>query len=147
MMGADTTCELCCHAGGEILWQDDLCRVVRPSEPGYPDFCRVIWRSHVAEMSDLDGASRRHLLRVVGAVEVALRRLCNPDKINLASLGNVVAHLHWHVIPRYRDDRHFPRPVWAEPLRPEAQGRGPVPGEALRRAIVEAMAEEEGGTT
>jgi diadenosine tetraphosphate (Ap4A) HIT family hydrolase len=35
-----------------------------------------------------------------------------PDKINLASLGNVVPHLHWHVIPRFADDPHFPNPVW-----------------------------------
>jgi diadenosine tetraphosphate (Ap4A) HIT family hydrolase len=40
-----------------------------------------------------------------------------PDKINLASLGNMTPHLHWHVIPRHAGDRHFPRPIWAEPLR------------------------------
>jgi diadenosine tetraphosphate (Ap4A) HIT family hydrolase len=36
-----------------------------------------------------------------------------PDKINLASLGNMVPHLHWHVVPRWRDDSHFPAPIWA----------------------------------
>jgi diadenosine tetraphosphate (Ap4A) HIT family hydrolase len=40
-----------------------------------------------------------------------------PKKINLASLGNMVPHLHWHIIPRYTDDAHFPAPVWAESQR------------------------------
>jgi diadenosine tetraphosphate (Ap4A) HIT family hydrolase len=40
-----------------------------------------------------------------------------PDKINLASLGNVVPHLHWHVIPRFVDDPHFPNPVWGVKVR------------------------------
>jgi diadenosine tetraphosphate (Ap4A) HIT family hydrolase len=35
----------------------------------------------------------------------------------VASLGNVVPHLHWHVIPRYADDAHFPAPVWAQAVR------------------------------
>lgn len=41
------------------------------------------------------------------------------DKVNLATLGNVVAHLHWHVIPRFTDDAHFPAPVWAS-AKPDA---------------------------
>ena len=35
----------------------------------------------------------------------------------MASLGNVVQHLHWHVIPRFEDDAHFPAPVWAQAVR------------------------------
>jgi diadenosine tetraphosphate (Ap4A) HIT family hydrolase len=50
---------------------------------------------------------------VVFAAEAALREVMAPDKINLASLGNVVPHLHWHVIPRFADDPHFPNPVWS----------------------------------
>lgn len=79
----------------------------------YPGFCRVIWRSHVGEMSDLAGPDRRHLMTLVFATESALRRLYAPAKINLASLGNLVPHLHWHVIPRFRDDPNFPAPIWS----------------------------------
>ncbi len=66
----------------------------------------------MAEMTDLARADRAHLMDVVFAVEAALRARLAPAKINLASLGNLVPHLHWHVIPRYRDDSHFPQPVW-----------------------------------
>ena len=52
-------------------------------------------------------------MAVVVAVELALREQVQPSKINLAALGNMVPHLHWHIIPRYADDAHFPAPVWA----------------------------------
>lgn len=114
-------CELCDTPGGEVLWQDERCRVIRvpgAEAQAFPGFCRVIWKEHVREMSDLAPADRRHLLDVVGAVEAAVRTVVAPAKINLASLGNVVPHLHWHVIPRWADDSHFPAPIWAAAARP-----------------------------
>lgn len=117
------SCELCTGTGESVLWQDSRCRVIRVDEPGYPGFCRVIWHRHVAEMTDLDDSDREHCMRVVLAVERVLRRLTAPDKINLASLGNKVAHVHWHVIPRFRDDPHFPEPVWGQRQRQEVADR------------------------
>ncbi len=110
-------CELCREDGGAVLWRDAFCRVVLVGDPDYPAFCRVILARHVREMTDLDAAERERLMRVVLATEAALRECLRPEKINLASLGNAVPHLHWHVIPRFRDDRHFPSPVWAAPQR------------------------------
>ena len=110
-------CELCDSAGGETLWQDELCRIVLVEDHDYPGFCRVIVNRHVSEMTDLDAATRQRLMYVVFAVERALRQLMQPAKINLASLGNMVAHLHWHVIPRFADDKHFPGSVWSEARR------------------------------
>ena len=140
-----TGCELCEQPGGRPVWHDGACRVVRVDEADYPGFCRVIWREHVSEMSDLSGAEQRHLASVVNAVESALRTLVRPDKINLASLGNLVPHLHWHVIPRWRDDRHFPRPIWAEPLRESSPPRPPVSDAALHDAVVQILAEAQAG--
>ena len=127
------SCELCDSAGGEILWQDELCRVVLVEERDYPGFCRVILKRHVSEMTDLDAATRHTLMRVVFAVEQALRQLIQPEKINLASLGNRVAHLHWHVIARFADDKHFPDSVWSDARRPGAPR--PVDRAALKRAL------------
>lgn len=132
-------CELCDTLGGEILWQDDLCRVVLVNEPDYPSFCRVVLNQHVREMSDLLEADRQSVMRVVFAVEDVLRRLIRPDKINLASLGNVVPHVHWHVIPRFTDDAHFPQPIWAAPVRAGAAHSAPD-YETLRSALLQALA-------
>ena len=102
-------CELCDSLGGELLWQDDLCRVILVNDPDYPGYCRVICNRHVREMTDLEAFARERVMRVVFAAEEAVRRVMRPDKINLASFGNMVPHLHWHVIPRFADDRHFPQ--------------------------------------
>ena len=133
-----TACELCQTPGGTPVWQDAKCRVIRVEDPAYPGFCRVIWREHVAEMSDLSPADREHVMRVVLAVEITLRRLMQPAKINLASLGNVVPHLHWHVIPRFADDRQFPQPIWGTAQR-EGAARSAPSIEALRAGIVEQL--------
>jgi diadenosine tetraphosphate (Ap4A) HIT family hydrolase len=76
-----------------------------------------VWNDHVKEMTDLADADRVHLMDAVYATEAALRMLLEPEKMNVASLGNQTPHLHWHVIPRFRDDSHFPDPVWASPRR------------------------------
>ena|SRR5208282_5153111 len=108
------SCELCEGPGGELIWQDAKLRVVRVDDPDYPGFCRVVWQQHVKEMTDLDAPDRRYFMEKVFAVEQALRQAMHPDKINLASLGNMTPHLHWHVIPRFRSDRHFPGPIWGQ---------------------------------
>ncbi len=105
-------CPLCDSPGGTLLWRDDFCRVILADEPDYPGFLRVILNAHIKEMTDLSAADQQRLLQVMLATESALREVMAPDKINLASLGNVVPHLHWHVIPRFADDPHFPNPVW-----------------------------------
>jgi diadenosine tetraphosphate (Ap4A) HIT family hydrolase len=110
-------CELCESDGGALVWRDNQCRVVHVAEPGYPGFCRAIWNAHVAEMTDLTEDERARLMRVVFTVEAVLRERLRPGKINLASLGNVTPHLHWHVIPRFRDDPHFPNPIWGALIR------------------------------
>jgi diadenosine tetraphosphate (Ap4A) HIT family hydrolase len=112
MSDSPTGCDLCQNPGGALLWRDDRLRVVLVAEPDYPGFCRVIWNAHVKEITDLRWDDRRHLMAVTFEVEALLRDLLHPDKLNLASLGNMTPHLHWHVIPRWRDDPHFPGPIW-----------------------------------
>lgn len=112
-----TACPLCEASNEMVAWQDDLCRVILVDEAGYPGFCRVIVHEHVAEMTDLAEPQRQQLMSVVFKVEQVLREVLSPDKINLASLGNYVPHLHWHVIPRFKDDPHFPDAIWASAKR------------------------------
>ncbi|MGE5525331.1 MAG: HIT family protein [Rhodospirillaceae bacterium] len=134
-------CEFCSGVGGEVLWRSPRCRVVYVDEPGYPGFCRVIWNAHVKEMTDLDGGDRAHFLQAVFAVESTLRRLLTPEKMNLACLGNVTPHLHWHVIPRYADDPHFPLPIWGPVQRAAVRG----PDAALPGRIAQALTASLGG--
>ena len=114
-----------------MVWQGTHLRVIRADEAGFPAFYRVVWQGHVAEFSDLSSAERQHCMDAVVVVESALREFLQPTKINLAALGNVVPHLHWHVIARFEGDSHFPAPVWAAAVR----DRVPAHEEAVRARL------------
>lgn len=110
-------CALCLPTALDVLWQDDFCRVVLLNDQDYPAYCRVELNAHVKEMTDLSPKDRSRTMKVVFAVETAMREVIQPDKINLASLGNKTPHLHWHVIPRFAQDKHFPNSHWGETVR------------------------------
>lgn len=114
-------CDLCKPTSHQILWQDDFCRVVLLADKDYPAYCRVELLAHIKEMTDLELLSRERLMRVVFKVETAMREIIKPDKINLASLGNKTPHLHWHIVPRFADDKHFPNSHWGEKMRENSQ--------------------------
>lgn len=127
-------CELCETEGGRLILSNEFLRVVLVDDPDFPGFARVIWNDHVREMSDLVAESQQRLMQTVCAVERAQRAVLAPQKINLASLGNVTPHLHWHVIPRFADDSHFPQPIWGRKLREAGEG-----GREARRAQLDRL--------
>jgi diadenosine tetraphosphate (Ap4A) HIT family hydrolase len=129
-------CELC-ELKVEPVYRDGKLAIILVDDAASPGFCRVIWNEHVKEMSDLAPADRLLLNDAVWNVELALREVMAPSKINLASLGNVVPHLHWHVIPRFADDAHFPNPVWSDAVR-----QTELPVLAARRALLPKLSAE-----
>ena len=146
MAGFSNTCDLCkllaAPAEGVVIWSDHQLSVIAVEDAEYPGFTRVVWNAHVKEMTDLDAAERAGVMDVVFAVEAAQRAVMAPEKINLASFGNMTPHVHWHVIPRYLDDAHFPNSSFATAARagaPEvlAARRALVP--ALHAAILERL--------
>lgn len=114
---AAAPCPLCLDDGGLLVADMDTCRVIRAGEPGFPASYRVVLNDHVAEWSDVDLADQLEVMRVVNVVEATVREHLHPTKVNLASLGNVVAHVHWHVVARFDWDSHFPAPIWSRAQR------------------------------
>jgi diadenosine tetraphosphate (Ap4A) HIT family hydrolase len=110
-------CVFCDSVGGELLWQNDLCRIVLVDDPNYVGFCRVILNNHIKEMTDLNPTNRIKVMQITFVVEQVLREILQPTKINLASLGNKTPHIHWHVIPRFEDDMNFPEAIWSAEVR------------------------------
>jgi diadenosine tetraphosphate (Ap4A) HIT family hydrolase len=94
-------------------------------------------------MTDLGHDERISVMNVVFAVERVVRSLFAPDKMNLASLGNMTPHLHWHVIPRWHDDRHFPGPIWGRPQRDTLPRRLAISIDAMRAALREQLQPDE----
>jgi diadenosine tetraphosphate (Ap4A) HIT family hydrolase len=136
---ATGSCPLCAADGGEVAWRGESLRVVLPEEPAWPGFTRVVLARHVVEMTDLDDPERTVLMAAVWRVEAVMRRVLAPDKVNVASFGNVVPHLHWHVVPRWRGDANFPAPPWA-PLTP-GRAAAAAASAARVRALLPAYAD------
>lgn len=109
-------CPLCQSQNEHILFNTPNYRIIAVTdEPNTPAFCRVIWQQHRAEMTDLNPQQRQELMNAIYQVEAGMRQILKPTKINLASLGNIVPHLHWHIIARFNDDIYFPAPIWSVP--------------------------------
>jgi diadenosine tetraphosphate (Ap4A) HIT family hydrolase len=136
-------CVLCDEVGGHLVVDGRQWRIIRAEDANFPAFYRLIWKKHVAEFSDLTAAERLLCMDGVTAIEQVLRESLKPTKINLASLGNVVPHLHWHVIARFEWDSHFPNPVWGEAKRElaggDAESRLLLPLAELDRRIAQVL--------
>ena len=102
-----------------------LSRVLLMNDARYPWVILVPQRAALVEWSDLGVADRHLLLDEAMVVGEVISRLWEVDKINTASLGNMVAQLHVHVIGRRQGDPAWPGPVWgrgeAQPYEPDAQ--------------------------
>lgn len=131
------TCPLCQTHNEIILYQNRLIRVIQAhDESDYPALCRIILNQHLAEMTDLPIKEREEVMLWVYQTETAIRQLLQPTKINLACLGNMVPHLHWHIIPRFEDDSHFPASIWAVAKRQgQRHGTGTQFTEKMRKLL------------
>ena len=67
---------------------------------------------HVTRIDELEAAEWQSLSADLRAAELALMKTFAPDHINVASIGQVVPHLHWHIVPRYTDDPRWGGPIW-----------------------------------
>ncbi len=105
-------CELCQFDYTRALWQNDKFFIIAVQDEKFPGYVRLIWKEHVAEMTDLEAQDRLMIWKALDIIETCMRKHMHPDKINLAEFGNMVPHLHWHIIPRYTDDSHFPESIW-----------------------------------
>jgi diadenosine tetraphosphate (Ap4A) HIT family hydrolase len=81
----------------------------------FTGYTLLFTREHVTELFHLEPAIRQGLMDEVTTVAAALDRVFRPAKMNYELLGNMVPHMHWHLVPRFREDSLWPRPIWSEP--------------------------------
>lgn len=105
-------------------WQDEAslriaemkhCLVMLNRDQFFPGYTLVFTREHVTELFHLDKAVRQEVMEEVSTVAAALHRVFQPTKMNYELLGNMVPHMHWHLVPRFNDDPLWPRPIWSDP--------------------------------
>ena len=113
-----------------------LCRLLLMNDAQYPWFILVPRREEVSEVFQLSGDDQRQLWKESVELAEELKDVFAADKLNLATLGNVVAQLHMHVIVRRKEDPAWPAPVWGRhPARPYTAEQVAQIREKLRLAL------------
>ena len=109
-----------CHLLGRL----SLCRVLLMNESRYPWLILVPQHSGMTEIHQLSAADQLTLIQESSLIARQLQHVLMPDKLNIATIGNLVPQLHVHHIARYRADPAWPAPVWGRfdpvPYAPDA---------------------------
>lgn len=135
-----TPCPMCSR------WDDDYelriaelthSYVILNRDQFFPGYTLLFTKSHVTELFHLEAAIRAELTEEVATIAKAIYDVFRPTKINYELLGNMVPHMHWHLVPRFANEPLWPRPIWAEPhdeihLAPDAYQRRI---ESIRKAL------------
>jgi diadenosine tetraphosphate (Ap4A) HIT family hydrolase len=109
------SCPLCHPVNENVIFQNDFFRIILVDE--IPGYLRIITQKHVKEFSELTDEEAVELTLLTKKIEQIMIKTLRPDKINIASLGNMVPHLHIHVIPRFKNDPWWPNAVFCEKIR------------------------------
>lgn len=95
-----------------VLGDWPLCRVLRMNDRAFPWLILVPRVADIREIIDLTAVQQQELMAEIARASQTLKTLLNPDKLNVAALGNAVPQLHVHIIARYQTDPAWPRPIW-----------------------------------
>jgi diadenosine tetraphosphate (Ap4A) HIT family hydrolase len=96
----------------------ECCDLLLNRDQFFAGYCLLVSRRHVSELFHLSPAERQTMMEEVSRVAAALASLYLPAKMNYELLGNMVPHIHWHLVPRHLRDPLWPRPIWSEPHTP-----------------------------
>ena len=108
-------CPLCDAKNEDIIYKNNFFRIILVDE--IPGYIRVITNKHIKEFSELSDEEATELMLAVKKIEKKMIEFLNPDKINIAALGNMVPHLHIHIIPRYINDSWWPGATFCDKKR------------------------------
>lgn len=106
-----------------VLGEFSLCSLLLLNDANYPWFILLPNREGVREIHLLSEPDQQQLMAESTFFSRCLQQVFQPDKLNIAALGNVVPQLHIHHIARFNNDASWPAPVWgavdASPYQPQ----------------------------
>jgi diadenosine tetraphosphate (Ap4A) HIT family hydrolase len=133
-----TGCPLCGPPERLVVATLPSGRVELVNDGDFRGYCILVFHRHAVELYDLSPDERRQFIEDIARVAQAIAAECRPAKFNYEMLGNVVPHLHCHVVPRYPDDGYWGRPLWERPAEERtelARDEGEALAERLRAAL------------
>ena len=73
---------------------------------------KIFTKTQYKEMSEVPNEIRTQIYDFLDVIEKEMLSYYDPKKINIASFGNYVPHVHWHIMARFEEDSYFPEPMW-----------------------------------
>ena len=110
----ESECPLCQDPskGMEMIADLSVTRAYLQPSASFRGYCILVLKRHAVELDDLSPEERSALMEDIARVARAIRQVCKPTKLNYEILGNVVPHIHVHIIPRYTTDPTWNRAAW-----------------------------------
>jgi ATP adenylyltransferase len=114
---SNTGCELCKLLENEVDSETFICHMPSGSlfihrDQSYRGRCIFVLNTHIEELTELPLEQFINFSREMRTIAKSIKTVFNPARINYAILGNAIGHLHWHIIPRYKDDSNLGKPPW-----------------------------------
>ena len=81
-------------------------------EPSEIPWLKIFTQHPYKEMSEVPGLVKFEIYDLLDTIEKEMLSYYNPKKINMASFGNYMPHVHWHIMARFEEDSFFPEPMW-----------------------------------
>jgi diadenosine tetraphosphate (Ap4A) HIT family hydrolase len=98
-----------------IIYENDLIRV--EIEESEIPWLKVFTQKAYKEFSETPHDVKLEIFRTLDIIEKEMLSFFKPKKINIASFGNYVPHVHWHIMARFEEDAYFPEPMWGKKQR------------------------------
>ena len=123
-----------------IVGRFALSQLLLMNDNQYPWFILVPRRAEITEIYQLEETDRQQLLAESCTLAEKLQEIYRPDKLNIATIGNLVPQLHMHHVARYQTDNAWPAPVWGKlPVQPYAQQQADYHIARLREALAASL--------
>lgn len=98
-----------------IIYEEDELKIeIHESEIPW---LKLFTKHPYKEMSEVSWELQVRILKLLNIIEKEMLDFYKPTKINIASFGNYLPHLHWHIMARFEEDSYFPEPMWGEKQR------------------------------
>ena len=98
-----------------VIYENEFIKIeVEPSEIPW---LKIFTQTPYKEFSQCDMRTRLEIFKCLDIVEKQMLEYFEPEKINIASFGNYLPHVHFHIMARFKKDSYFPEPMWGEKQR------------------------------
>ncbi|CAM3625615.1 MAG: HIT family protein [Aliarcobacter sp.] len=98
-----------------IIYKNELIKI--EIEPSEIPWLKIFTNEPIKEFSECNSETKQEIWKYLDLIEKEMISYFKPEKINIASFGNYVPHVHFHIMARFKEDSFFPEPMWGKKQR------------------------------